>query len=148
MFRITDEPIDTAAWRAAAETRSAGGFVAFEGWVRDHNHGRSVDSLEYEAYEALAVKEGERILDEARRLFEIERVAAVHRTGHLSIGELAVWVGVSAAHRDAAFAACRYVIDELKRRVPIWKCEHYTDGTSQWVGCAGCSDLASEPHPH
>lgn len=145
MFRITDEPIDPASCRLAAESPSAGGFVAFEGWVRDHNGGRAVASLEYEAYAALAVKEGERILEEARQRFELERAHAVHRKGHLAIGDLAVWVGVSAAHRDAAFAACRYVIDELKRRVPIWKREHYADGSSEWVGCASC---AHAPTPH
>lgn len=139
MFEITPDPIDPAACRHALEHPSAGGFVAFEGWVRDHNDGRAVTSLEYEAYAALAEKEGARILDEARRRFAVERVGAVHRTGRLAIGELAVWVGASAAHRDAAFAACRYVIDELKHRVPIWKREHYADGTEEWVNCASCA---------
>ena len=139
MFRITAEPIDPASCRRALEHPSAGGFVAFEGWVRDHNEGKAVVSLEYEAYAALAEKEGERILEEARRRFAVEHVGVVHRTGHLAIGDLAVWVGASAAHRDAAFAACRYVIDELKRRVPIWKREHYADGTAEWVNCAACA---------
>jgi molybdopterin synthase catalytic subunit len=140
MFRITDQPIDSNRCRQALQHPSAGGYAAFEGWVRDHNDGRSVASLEYEAYEALAVKEGEKILEEARERFAIGAVGAVHRVGHLAIGDLAVWVGVAAAHRDAAFAACRYVIDELKHRVPIWKREHYVDGTSEWVACAGCGD--------
>jgi molybdopterin synthase catalytic subunit len=148
MFSITDKPIDPRACRLAVESPSSGGFVAFEGWVRDHNEGRGVMSLEYEAYAGLAVKEGERILEEARQRFAIEQAAAVHRVGHLAIGDLAVWVGVSAAHRDAAFAACRYVLDELKRRVPIWKCEHYADGTSQWVGCAACADSSTSHHAH
>ncbi|HLT48321.1 MAG TPA: molybdenum cofactor biosynthesis protein MoaE [Rubricoccaceae bacterium] len=137
MFRITDEPIDPAACRRALEAPAAGGFVAFEGWVRDHNEGRAVVALEYEAYATLAEQEGERILEEARQRFEVERVGAVHRTGRLAVGDLAVWVGASAAHRDAAFAACRYVIDELKRRVPIWKREHYADGSAAWVGGVG-----------
>lgn len=139
MFRITSEPIDTAACHGALESSSAGGFVAFEGWVRDHNEGRAVLELEYEAYVALAESEGLRILAEASERFDVVRAGAVHRTGHLAIGELAVWVGVSAAHRDAAFAACRYIIDETKRRVPIWKREHYADGTVEWVNCAGCA---------
>jgi molybdopterin synthase catalytic subunit len=139
MFEIVPDPIDLAACRRAVESSAAGGFVAFEGWVRDHNEGRAVTSLEYEAYAALAVAEGRRILEEARQRFAVEHVGAVHRTGHLAVGDLAVWVGASAAHRDAAFAACRYVIDEVKRRVPIWKREHYADGTAEWVNCTGCA---------
>lgn len=136
MFSIVSEPIDVAELVQKTDSPRAGGFVCFEGRVRNHNDGRKVDSLEYEAYEILAVKEGERVLDEAKARFEVEAIAAVHRTGHLAIGDIAVWVGVSAAHREAAFAACRYVIDEIKRRLPIWKREHYVDGASEWVNSA------------
>ncbi len=142
MFRITGEPIDPGACRVKLRSPSAGGYAAFEGWVRDQNDGRAVASLEYQAYEALAVREGARILAEARERFEVEAVGAVHRVGRLAIGELAVWVGASAVHRDAAFAACRYVIDELKHRVPIWKREEYADGTAEWVACGGCAHPA------
>ena len=137
MFRLTDDPIDPAACRAALAHASAGAFVAFEGWVRDHNEGRAVVGLEYEAYAPLAEKEGGRILDEARARFDVLEVAAVHRTGALALGDLAVWVGVAAAHRGAAFDACRFVIDELKGRVPIWKRERYADGSVGWVNAAG-----------
>lgn len=116
--------------------------MAFEGWVRDHNEGRAVLEFEYEAYVALAESEGRRILDEASERFDVVRAGAVHRTGHLAIDDLAVWVGVSAAHRDAAFATCRYIIDETKRRVPIWKREHYADGAVEWVNCAGVRTVA------
>ena len=98
-----------------------------------------VTRLEYEAFEALAVKEGERIVEEARQRFPILQAACVHRVGSLDIGELAVWVGVSAQHRDEAFAACRYIIDEVKHRVPIWKKEHYLNGDSGWVNCERCA---------
>lgn len=144
-FHLTATPIDPAACRRAVEDRSAGGFVSFEGWVRDHNDGRPVHALEYEAYAALAEREGARILDEARARFGAAQVGAVHRTGHLVVGDLAVWVGVSAAHRDAAFAACRYVIDEVKRRVPIWKREHYVDGAAEWVNAAAPPPSAPTP---
>ena len=117
---------------------SCGGFSSFEGWVRDHNEGKSVSKLEYEAYEALAIKEGERIVAEALDKFEITKAECVHSLGALEIGDLAVWVGVSAAHRDAAFKACRYIIDQVKIRVPIWKKEHYPDGDSGWVNCEHC----------
>jgi molybdopterin synthase catalytic subunit len=127
-FRLADAPFDVAALRAALLSPRAGALASFEGWVRDHNAGRPVLGLRYEAYAALAEREGRAIMDEARARFAIEAAACVHRVGALEIGELAVWVGASAAHRDAAFAACRWIIDEVKSRVPIWKQERYADG--------------------
>jgi adenylyltransferase/sulfurtransferase len=115
--------------------------------VRDHNEGRTVERLEYESFESLAVKEGERIVAEAVAKFGVTRAACVHRVGSLAIGDLAVWVGVSSAHRGEAFAACRYIIDEVKHRVPIWKKEHYTDGDSGWVNCERCA-AAAHDHEH
>ena len=125
--------MDPAPLREALLSAHAGAFASFEGWVRDHNDGRAVHGLRYESHEALAATEGERILDEALARFAIVDARCVHRTGELAIGELAVWVGVSAAHRDAAFEACRWIIDEVKQRVPIWKNEHYADGESGWL---------------
>jgi molybdopterin synthase catalytic subunit len=145
MFRLTSEPIDAAALRAELENTAAGACVSFEGVVRDHNDGRKVERLEYEAYPALALKEGDAILREALARFDILGALCVHRAGPLEIGGMAVWVGVAAAHRGAAFDACRYVIDEVKKRVPIWKREFYADGTVEWVNCAACSDPA---HAH
>ena len=89
--------------------------------------------LTYESYQSLAETEGNRVLAEAIARFAIIDAACVHRVGRLELGELAVWVGVSAAHRDAAFAACRWIIDEIKSRVPIWKHEHYADGERAWL---------------
>ena len=132
-FRLSETPFDTATLRAELLDARVGGYASFEGWVRDHNDGRSVDGLRYEAYATLAETEGEAILAEALAKFDILGAHCVHRTGDLAIGELAVWVGVSAAHRDAAFAACRYVIDEVKARVPIWKHERYADGDAGWL---------------
>jgi molybdopterin synthase catalytic subunit len=132
-FRLSETPFDTATLRADLLDARVGGYASFEGWVRDHNDGRSVDGLRYEAYATLAETEGEAILAEALAKFGILDAHCVHRTGDLAIGELAVWVGVSAAHRDAAFAACRYVIDEVKSRVPIWKHERYADGDAGWL---------------
>ncbi len=110
--------------------------MTFEGWVRDRNEGQAVLALDYEAYAPLAEKEGGRILDEAREKFALVNAAAVHRVGHLRLGDLAVWVGVTAEHRGAAFDACRYIIDEAKARVPIWKKEHYVSGATAWINCA------------
>ncbi len=132
-FRLAEVPLDPGRLRDELLDARAGAFVSFEGRVRGRNEGRAVRSLEYEAYAKLAEKEGARILAEARQRHPIVSAAAVHRVGHLQIGELAVWVGVTAGHRDAAFAACRYIIDELKARVPIWKKEHYAEGAPAWI---------------
>lgn len=118
---------------------AAGAHATFEGWVRNHNDGKSVTRLEYQAFESLANKEASLIMQEARSRFDILDVHCLHRIGSLAVGDLAVWVGVTAAHRNAAFDACRYVIDQIKLRVPIWKKEHYTDGSSEWVNCTACS---------
>jgi molybdopterin synthase catalytic subunit len=132
-FRLADAPFEVGGLRNRLLDRRAGAFASFEGWVRDHNDGRKVDGLRYEAYVALAETEGERILGEAIARFDIVEACCVHRTGELAIGELAVWVGVSAGHRGAAFDACRFIIDEVKARVPIWKREHYRDGDAGWL---------------
>jgi adenylyltransferase/sulfurtransferase len=138
-FSFSTTPLDTAALQAALHDPSCGGFAAFEGWVRDHNEGHAVTRLEYEAFAELAEKEGTRIVEEAVRRFGVTRAACVHRVGSLALGEVAVWVGVSAPHRDEAFRACRFIIDEVKHRVPIWKKEHYVDGNSGWVNCERCA---------
>ena len=143
MFKISAEPLDPAALKRELADAHAGACVTFEGWVRDHNDGRPVRALDYEAFGALAEREGERIVAEAREKFSVVALRCVHRVGALQIGDLAVWVGVAAAHRGAAFDACRYVIDEAKARVPIWKKEHYADGSSEWVNCATRGDHAS-----
>ena len=132
-FGLADSAINVAGLRAELLDAQAGALASFEGWVRDHNEGRAVDGLRYEAYVALAEAEGERILEEALKAFAVLDARCAHRIGDLGIGDLAVWVGVSAAHRDAAFAACRYIIDEVKSRVPIWKQERYREGDAGWL---------------
>ncbi len=132
-FALADAPFDIAPLRAQLLRAEAGAYSSFEGWVRNHNDGRAALGLRYEAYVALAESEGEAIVAEALRRFAIADAACVHRVGELAVGELAVWVGVSAAHRDAAFAACRWIIDEVKARVPIWKHERYAEGDAAWL---------------
>jgi len=144
-FRFSRTSLDVAALRTELADPTCGGYTSFEGLVRNHNEGLSVRHLEYEAFEPLAVKEGERIVAEAIERFGIERAACVHRIGDLAIGEMAVWVGASARHRDEAFRACRYIIDEVKHRVPIWKKEHYENGDSGWVNCERCAAPPSTP---
>jgi molybdopterin/thiamine biosynthesis adenylyltransferase/molybdopterin synthase catalytic subunit/rhodanese-related sulfurtransferase len=138
-FRFSHEPLDPAALADALRDPACGGYASFEGWVRNHNAGLNVNRLEYEAFEPLAMKEAERIMAEAVERFGIEHAACVHRVGSLAIGDLAVWVGASARHRHEAFLACRYIIDEVKHRVPIWKKEHYENGDSGWVNCERCA---------
>lgn len=132
-FALADAPFEIAPLRARLLRAGAGAYASFEGWVRDHNEGRRASGLRYEAYAALAEAEGARIIEEALVRFAIADAACVHRVGDLDVGDLAVWVGVSAAHRDAAFAACRWIIDETKARVPIWKHERYVEGDAAWL---------------
>lgn len=146
-FRFTSTAIDTAAARRELLDPGAGGYVSFEGWVRNFNEGRSVLRLEYEAFESLAVAEGGRILAAAAARFPIKQALCIHRVGALDISDMAVWVGVSAEHRGEAFDACRFIIDEVKHRVPIWKKEHYDNGDSGWVNCERCS-AAPLHHDH
>jgi adenylyltransferase/sulfurtransferase len=155
-FRFSHEPLDTEALRDSLRDPACGGYTSFEGWVRNHNEGHNVSRLEYEAFEPLAVKEAERIMAEAVERFGIEHASCVHRLGNLAIGDMAVWVGASARHRHEAFLACRYIIDEVKHRVPIWKKEHYANGDSGWVNCERCAapsdptqrDHAAHDHSH
>lgn len=139
MLEMTRAAIRPDELRCRLADPAAGAYAAFEGWIRNENEGHAVVRLEYEAYEPLAVKEGARIIAEAKSRFHIGNALCVHRTGLLEIGECAVWVGVSSPHRDEAFAACRYIIDEVKVRLPIWKKEHYADGHSGWVNCERCA---------
>lgn len=132
-FVISDTPIDPARLREAMQTPQCGALVCFEGWVRDNHRGKAVQALDYQTYRELALSEGERIMQEACTRFDIDAASAVHRVGALALGDVAVWVGVSAGHRDAAFSACRWIIDEIKARVAIWKREHYPDGVSEWL---------------
>lgn len=142
MIKITTGRIDPDQLRKNLFDVGAGAYCSFEGWIRNENEGHSVLRLEYEAYEPLALTEGEKILDEARQKFPYLHAHCVHRTGMLEIGECAVWVGVSSAHRDEAFQACRFIIDQVKVRLPIWKKEHYADGHSGWVNCERCAKSA------
>jgi molybdopterin synthase catalytic subunit len=141
-FRFTQTAIDTDSARSELQDLGLGGYVSFEGWVRDHNEGQEVTRLEYEAFQELAVKEGNRIVAEALRRFPVKHALCIHRVGSLGLGEMAVWVGVSSEHRGEAFDACRFIIDEVKHRLPIWKKEHYRGGDSGWVNCERC---AAEP---
>ena len=133
-FALTDQPLDVPSLATELHDPAAGAAVTFDGRVRNHHGGRVVSQLEYQVYPALALATGRRILEEAAARHDILRAVAVQRTGKLDIGECAVWVGVAAAHRVAAFAAASAIIERLKYELPIWKKETYADGSSEWIG--------------
>jgi len=133
LITVSAEPIDPAPLLEFAGTPRCGAIALFLGTVRDHSDGKEgVTHLEYEAYEDVVVDKIGEIVVEARDKWELESVAAVHRIGSLAVGETSVAVAVGSGHREEAFAAARYVIDELKARVPIWKKEHWPGG-AEWV---------------
>lgn len=133
LAEVRSTPLSVDEVIAAVRAPHAGGIAVFVGVVRDHHEGKAVARLDYEAYESLANKEMARILEELRAEHPDARLAAVHRVGELAIGDLAVVVGVSAPHRAEAFELCRRAIDEIKRRVPVWKKEWSPDGSALWV---------------
>lgn len=132
-FSLEAGQIDVEALRATLSDNRAGAVASFEGIVRNHNDGRAVTGLRYDSYPALAQAEGEAILQEALQRFDIIAARCTHRVGEVGIGAMAIWAGASAAHRDAAFAAVRWIVDEVKARVPIWKHERYVDGDAGWL---------------
>jgi molybdopterin synthase catalytic subunit len=131
--RVTDAPLDAAALLAEAVSPADGAALLFLGVVRNENDGRAVGHLEYQAYAEMAEAEMGRIAAEARARWDTGRIVLVHRVGRLEVGEASVAVVVASPHRGDAYAASRYVMEELKRRVPVWKREGYVDGDSRWV---------------
>jgi molybdopterin synthase catalytic subunit len=133
MIRITRAAIGLAPLVRAVRDPGAGAVVTFIGTTRNHNQGRRVVRLEYEAYTSMATREMRGLAAEAKRRWKLRKVALVHRIGVVPVGEASVAIAVSAGHRAAAFAACRWLIDRLKEIVPIWKREHFPGG-KLWIG--------------
>ena len=131
---ITSESLDDLSAFDDLSAHSDGAVLVFQGRVRETNDGRAVVSLGYEAYGEMAEKELRRICDEAMSRFDVGAVRAIHRVGDLELGEVSVVVGVAAPHRGDCYEASRYVIEELKDRLPVWKHERYADGGAAWVG--------------
>ena len=144
-FAVSETAIDVDAAKSAVSDHGCGALVVFEGWIRNHNEGQAVERLEYEVYRPVAEKEGARIIDEALERFGVSHAICIHREGLLELGDIAVIVCVSSPHRGEAFDACRYIIDQTKVRLPIWKKEHYVSGVSEWVNCEHC---AAADHSH
>lgn len=133
IIELTHDVIDTAALLESVQSHQAGAVILFLGTVREMTQGRQTVALDYEAYPDMALAKMREICDEACRRWPIERVAIIHRLGRLELGEASVAVAVSCGHRVEAFEAGRYLIDELKVRVPIWKQENWADGSTEWV---------------
>ncbi|NNE68065.1 MAG: molybdenum cofactor biosynthesis protein MoaE [Pyrinomonadaceae bacterium] len=131
-FELTSEPLDVGAIARRIVPEECGATVTLDGYVRKFTKGRETDYLVYEAYEPMALKEMEKLIDKALDKYEIAAVGIVHRLGKLDIGETSVVISVSSPHRRAAFESCEWLIKELKRTVPIWKKEVYADG-EVWV---------------
>ena len=129
---LTREAIDPSVLIASVAADDRGGIALFLGLVRDHHAGRGVVELEYSAYEPMVERVAADLVAATERQWPV-RVALRHRLGRLAIGETAVGIAAAGGHRDEAFAACRYLIEEVKHRLPIWKRERYTDGTEAWV---------------
>jgi len=141
MFRITDKPIDLQELVRFVSDPGAGAIATFIGITRNNNEGRNVIALDYEAYPEMAEKELARIGEDASKKWQICRMAIVHRLGPVQIADASVVIAVSSAHREAAFAACRFAIEEIKRTVPIWKKEVF-EGGEVWIGTQSGERLA------
>jgi molybdopterin synthase catalytic subunit len=135
MIEILAGPLDIIRYQLLLDDRACGAVCVFEGRVRTHNEGREVAELSYECYEPMARRQMEALRRLAIGRFGLGKALMAHRIGDVPIGEAAVWIGVASAHREAAFAACRFLIDEVKLKVPIWKKERYLSGNCAWVGC-------------
>lgn len=141
---IVDAPIDLTALLQRVEGHTHGAALLFVGTVRDVNEGRPVSGMEYSAYRGMAEHELADIAREAAAMFTGADVAVEHRVGTLELGEASVAIAVAHPHRGPAYDASRYIIEQLKQRVPIWKLEHYVDGTREWVGAGNAQRIATE----
>lgn len=138
-FQITFVPLSLEELYRLADHPRNGAIVVMSGTVRDQTDGKAVLSLEYQAYEPMALKVFQAIATEVRQQWpEVNRIAIHHRTGHLQIGDISVLVAIGSPHRAEAFTACQYAIDTLKHNAPIWKKEHWADGSSSWVNIGAC----------
>lgn len=149
---VTTDPIDPLPLLDTLRSDEDGAVLLFLGVVRNHNDGRAVEGLEYEAYREMAEEMLRRIAEEAAERLGTDRIAVIHRTGLLDVGETSVAIAVASPHREEAYEASRYVIEEIKKRLPVWKRERYVDGEAEWVrgaeppeGGSGGSDARPDP---
>lgn len=139
-IRLLEARIDSDAVARSVQTTAAGAVVLFLGTVREFTDGRRTVRLGYDAYREMAIAQMNRLAEEAAERWPLTGIAMEHRLGELELGEVSVAIAVSSPHRDAAFQAARYLIDEVKQRVPIWKAEHWADGSREWVHPGGAPE--------
>jgi molybdopterin synthase catalytic subunit len=144
---ITTNPISAESVLSRVGSNADGAVNLFLGVVRDHNEGRAVSGMHYDVYLEMAERTLHEIVVEAEALSGSSQVAAVHRVGELKIGEISVAIAAAAPHRAAAFEACRYVIEEIKKRLPVWKQEHYITGEARWLPGSGV-EASTKPREH
>ncbi len=144
-FRMTFAPLSLEEVYRLADDQANGAIVVMSGMVRNQTDGKPVIALEYQAYEPMAIAIFQQVAAEIRRLWpQVTHVVIHHRTGKLSIGEVSVLIAVGCPHRGEAFAACKYAIDTLKHNAPIWKKEHWQDGSSSWVSIGACEQAEAD----
>ncbi len=136
MRHITNQPISLEKFFSFTPENSCGALVSFIGIVRNHDHGRPVQRLYYDCYPSMADRVIGMLTKEVETRWPIDEIRVLHRVGDLEIGEVAVAIAVSSAHRAEAFAACRFAIEKIKKDVPVWKKEFFEDGASEWVICS------------
>ena len=146
MNRVTREAIDLNGLQQQAHHPKAGAMVLFCGDIRNHSAGKVVTALEYEAHESMALKQINDIVEEAQRRWELHHVEVIHRFGFMDISECSIAITVATSHRKEAYAASRFIIDTVKHTVPIWKKEHFEDGSSAWS--KGCEAYSVQELPH
>jgi molybdopterin synthase catalytic subunit len=148
LSHMSPDPIDIAGLISRSHHPGAGALVLFSGEVRDSNAGKHVTYLEYEAYVSMASKMITSILNEARSKWSLKTAIASHRIGKVEVGESAVVVITSSAHRKEAYMANKFIIDKIKHEVPIWKCEYFADGTKEWGGNCNCNKITGDISTH
>jgi molybdopterin synthase catalytic subunit len=145
---LSADPLDLVGLLSLSHHSKAGAVVLFSGEVRDNSSGKEVDYLEYEAYDVMAIKLIQEILEQAILKWQLTKAIAQHRTGKVKSGESAVVVITTSPHRSEAYAANRYIIDRIKHEAPIWKCEYFKDGTKEWGGNCNCQKQTGDANKH
>ncbi|OYW21404.1 MAG: molybdopterin converting factor [Planctomycetales bacterium 12-60-4] len=145
MIRLTHDPIDYAASTEAVRSHAAGAVVLFLGTVREMTEGRQTVALDYDAYPEMALRKMQELENEARRRWPVIQVEIIHRLGRLELGDISISIALSTPHRPDAFEAGRFLIDEFKQIVPIWKKENWSDGTTEWVHPEGTLPRGESP---
>jgi molybdopterin synthase catalytic subunit len=145
---LSADPLDLVGLLSLSHHSKAGAVVLFSGEVRDNSSGKEVDYLEYEAYDVMAIKLIQEIVQQALQRWQLTKAIAQHRTGKVKSGESAVVVITTSPHRSEAYAANRYIIDRIKHEVPIWKCEYFKDGTKEWGGNCNCQKQTGDANKH